>query len=107
MPGQGMPGQGLPVQGIPGHGMPSQGYGQMPGSAGGYGRGQATQIGGWNQGPTSSKLRQRIPGLPRAREPDFCNDESAVPPQVQQSLTAWRRGGEGPPGSKLNVTLIN
>jgi hypothetical protein len=50
MPGQGMPGQGLPGQGMPGHGMPSQGYGQMPGSAGGYGRGQTTQIGGWNQG---------------------------------------------------------
>ena len=50
MPGQGMPGQGLPGQGMPGHGMPNQGYGQMPGSAGGYGRGQTTQIGGWNQG---------------------------------------------------------
>jgi nucleolysin TIA-1/TIAR len=31
---------------MPNHG----GYGQMPGSAGGYGRGQPTPGAGWNQG---------------------------------------------------------
>ncbi|ERF71477.1 hypothetical protein EPUS_00466 [Endocarpon pusillum Z07020] len=30
--------------------MPTQGYGQMPGSAGGYGRGQPAPNPGWNQG---------------------------------------------------------
>ena len=30
--------------------MPNQGYGHMPGSAGGYGRGQPTPGAGWNQG---------------------------------------------------------
>ena len=34
--------------------MPNQGYGQMPGSAGGYGRGQPTPGAGWNQGQGQS-----------------------------------------------------